>query len=159
MKPVKWPWTDYQIRDFYFGAKDPVEQVFILAELCAKPPELMLEKLLTLELIPSDEVKEAVLARIRGEPVIPLSPEDYMDSAKIQALQRAERLARKREQYRKNHDKELERSRQYRERLRADPERYARYIEDSRKREARRQQKRREKKALLNAEAERKKAV
>lgn len=125
MKPVKWPWNDHQIRDIYFDAKDPVEQVFILAELCAKPPEIMLEKLLELKLIPSDEVKEAVLARIRGEPVNP-PPEADAERKRKEAERRAKDNERKRMWVLNNPEKAAESARRSWEKLKADPERLER---------------------------------
>lgn len=57
------PYSDNEIRWFYQDAADEVEQVFIIADLCATSPAVMLKKLCDMGLV-TDEVKVAALEEI-----------------------------------------------------------------------------------------------
>lgn len=60
----KFPWSDYEIRSFYFDAKDPVEQVFVVADLCATQPITALKKLCEMGLI-ADDLRVRIVEEIQ----------------------------------------------------------------------------------------------
>jgi hypothetical protein len=63
---MRFPYDDSSLREFFRDAKDPLEQVFICADLNAKEPRVMFAKLLKLGLVKADmlpQVEEEIKQR------------------------------------------------------------------------------------------------
>lgn len=92
----QFPWSDNEIRSFYVDAKDPVGQVFVVAELCDVKPVIALNKLCEMCLITSDIRKSAIQAIREREEAERISREVILA---IQARRRTEYAKRKEQKH------------------------------------------------------------